>query len=63
MKKERDELWALINSDKYKNFKSAESEKSKYDEQVDKVKKELSEIQNQYQMELNEKNQLQQEVE
>jgi hypothetical protein len=38
MKKERDEVWMIINTEKYKNFKDAEVNQSKFNEQMDKVK-------------------------
>lgn len=35
MKKERDEVFAIVNTDKYRNFKSADIEKVKF---TDKIK-------------------------
>ena len=34
VKKERDEIWNIVNTDKYKSFKDTCGEKEKYDEQV-----------------------------
>lgn len=31
LRKERDELWAIVNTDKYKNIKNIEGEKEKLD--------------------------------
>tara|TARA_B110000285_G_C15030177_1_gene566306 strand:- start:270 stop:389 length:120 start_codon:yes stop_codon:yes gene_type:complete len=38
MKKERDEVWMIINTDKYKNFKDAEGNQNKFNDQLDKVR-------------------------
>ena len=38
MKKERDEVWMIINTDKYKNFKNAEVEQGKFQDQLEKLK-------------------------
>ena len=37
MKKERDEVWMIINTDKYKNFKSADQVEDKFQEQINKL--------------------------
>ena len=34
MKKERDEVFAIVNTDKYRNFKSADAEKVKFSEKI-----------------------------
>jgi hypothetical protein len=44
MRKERDELWAIVNTDKYKNFRSMEEEKSKFENKYRIVEKETQEI-------------------
>lgn len=33
LRKERDELWAIVNTDKYKNIRNVEIEKEKLDKQ------------------------------
>ena len=33
LRKERDELWAIVNTDKYKNIKAIETEKEKIEKQ------------------------------
>jgi hypothetical protein len=44
MRKERDELWAIVNTDKYKNFRSMEEEKLKFENKYKIVEKETQEI-------------------
>lgn len=34
MKKERDEVFAIVNTDRYRNFKSADADKVKYTEKI-----------------------------
>lgn len=41
LRKERDELWAIVNTDKYKNIKQVETERDKEREKFDKIKSDL----------------------
>ena len=51
MKKERDEVWMIINTDKYKNFKDAEGNQNKFNDQLDKVREQMREVQDKYSQE------------
>ena len=37
MRKEREELWAMLNTDKYKNYKSIEEASEKFQHKIDKI--------------------------
>lgn len=41
LRKERDELWAIVNTDKYKNVRSVEVEKEKVERQRTEVEQAL----------------------
>jgi hypothetical protein len=43
-RRDRDELWVTINSDKYKNFKSVEEEKLRQTQKMDQVNSELQSV-------------------
>ena len=38
LRKDRDELWAVVNTDKYRNFKSVDEEKNKIKEKYQEIK-------------------------
>lgn len=43
LRKDRDDLWAMVNTDKYKNFKSFDEEKQKFE-------KTISDLQSDYEL-------------
>lgn len=45
LRKDRDELWAMVNTDKYKNFKSVDEEKQRFDERITFIQAQLDEVQ------------------
>ena len=44
LRKERDELWLIVNTDKYRNFKSVEDEKTKFEQKFNQVQQKLDEV-------------------
>lgn len=45
LRKDRDELWSMVNADKYKNFKSVDEEKQRFDERITMIQGQLEEVQ------------------
>ena len=44
LRKERDELWLIVNTDKYRNFKSVDEEKTKFEQKFTQVQQKLDEV-------------------
>ena len=51
LRKERDELWTIVNTDKYRNFKSVEEEKTRFEQKFTQVQQKLDEVQAELQQE------------